>query len=146
MTDIIEKSLSIALEAHKGQRDKAGESYILHPLRIAHNFSDPEYIATALLHDVIEDSDYTEQKLLGEGIPSQVVEAVKALTKPKGVDYMQYLQGVKANEIARQVKLKDIEDNLNVLRLESLDVEDLERVERYHKAHRYLSKQGELIG
>lgn len=85
--NIIEKSLDIALKAYSGQKDKAGKTYILHPLRIMNKMETEEEISVALLHDVIEDSNYTAEDLLNNNIPSDVVDAVQSLTKFKGESY-----------------------------------------------------------
>jgi (p)ppGpp synthase/HD superfamily hydrolase len=132
--DLIEKSLEIALRAYKGQKDKAGETYILHPLRIMAKMTSAEEMSVALLHDVIEDSDITAEELLNDGIPDVVVEAVEALTKMQGETYDQFVERVKTNPLAAKVKVADIEDNINILRLHSVDTKDLERVKKYHKA------------
>jgi len=82
--NIIEKSLEIALKAHFGQKDKAGKTYILHPLRLMSKMKTEEEMSVALLHDVIEDSNFTENDLLQSGIPSSIVNAVLCLTKKEG--------------------------------------------------------------
>lgn len=136
--DLIEKSLEFALRAYTGQKDKAGETYILHPLRIMAKMEGAKEKAVALLHDVIEDSEITARQLLESGIPEDVVDAVEALTKRDGESYEAFLLRVKANLLATKVKIADIEDNINVLRLKSLEGKDLERVAKYHKAWRFL--------
>ncbi len=136
--DIIEKSLEIALKAYAGQKDKAGETYILHPLRIMAKMSTKEEMAVALLHDVIEDSDYTSENLLNEGIPPGVVEAVQLLSKVVGESYDQFISRVIINPLAVKVKKADIEDTIDILRLNSICDKDLERVVKYHKAWKRL--------
>jgi (p)ppGpp synthase/HD superfamily hydrolase len=135
---IIEKSLEIALQAYAGQTDKAGKTYILHPLRLMAKMQDEHEMAVAILHDVIEDSDYTAEDLLSAGIPAVVVDAVHVLTKTKGEDYDQFVARVLTNPLATKVKIADIEDNINVLRLEQVGEKDLERVAKYHKAWKTL--------
>lgn len=137
--DIIEKSLTIALNAYSGQRDKAGKTYILHPLRIMSKMHSEYEMSVALLHDVIEDSDYSAEDLLAEGIPLEVVEAVQLLTKVDGDSYDQFINRITGNVLAVKVKLADIEDNINVLRLDSVEKQDLERVAKYHKAWKSLT-------
>ena len=134
----LEKSLQIAVEAYAGQKDKAGKTYILHPLRIMAKMSTEEEMAVALLHDVIEDSDITEQDLLNEGIPQNIVDAVVLLTKAHGENYADFINKLASNKLAAKVKKADIEDNINVLRLDSLGNSDLARVKKYHKAWKSL--------
>ncbi len=132
--DLIETALEIALEAHKGQTDKAGETYILHSLRIMSKMSNDYERATALLHDVIEDSNYSTEKLKEKGIPSKIIDAVLLLTKNKNETYEQFIARVKSNKLAREVKKADIEDNINILRLKAINQKDLERIKKYHSA------------
>ena len=138
--NIIEKSLEIALKAYSGQKDKAGKTYILHPLRIMSKMESEYEISTALLHDVIEDSDYTAENLLAEGIPREVVEAVQLLSKIEGETYDQFIDRIVGNALASKIKLADIEDNINLLRLDSVGEKDLERVTKYHKAWKKLTR------
>lgn len=132
--DIIEKSLSIALEAHTGQVDRAGEPYILHPLRVMAKMTTDLEKATALLHDVIEDSSHTRETLEKAGIPHIVIDAVGVLTRAPGQAYSEYITALMWNVTARAVKIADLEDNMNVLRLGGLTNSDLRRVEKYHLA------------
>lgn len=135
---LIEKSLQIALQAHAGQTDKAGQAYILHPLRIMAKMNTEEEMSVALLHDVIEDSDFSAASLLDSGISIAVVDAVECLTKLDGENYAQFIQRVLTNRLAVKIKMADIEDNIQVLRMDSLSDADLERVKKYHTAWKML--------
>jgi len=132
--NIIEKSLGIALKAYSGQTDKAGKEYILHPLRLMAQMDSEEEMSVALLHDVIEDSEYTAEDLLENGISAVVVNAVQSLTKLPNENYELFIERVLENKLAAKIKKADIEDNMNVLRLKSINEKDLERVAKYHKA------------
>ena len=138
--DIIDKSLKIALKAHKGKKDKAGKTYILHPIRLMTQMETEEEMAVALLHDAIEDSPITKEYLLNEGIPSKVVDAVQTLSKLEDENYDDFINRIIKNNLAAKVKKADIEDNINVLRLNALSAKDLERIAKYHKAWLKLSK------
>lgn len=136
--NLYDKALVIAEKAHKGQVDKAGKDYIEHPLFVASLVNSEEEKATALLHDVIEDSSYTFDDLLNAGIPTDVVEAVSLLTKPRDVSYQVYLDGIKKNHIARIVKLADLTHNSDLSRLPNISEKDIERQEKYKRAIEYL--------
>ena len=135
---VLELALSIALEAHTGQRDKAGQVYVLHPLRLMMKMASEPAMATAVLHDVVEDSEWTLDRLREAGIPADIVEAVGLLTHKPGQTYEEFVETLAGNPLARGVKLADLEDNLDTLRLESLGPKDLERIAKYHKARRRL--------
>jgi len=127
----LERAIAIAAAAHAGQVDKAGQPYILHPLRVMLRvLSDHERIA-AVLHDVVEDTDVTLQQLVAEGFPPQVVAAVDALTKLPGESRLQAAQRAAANTIARQVKLADNAENMDLSRIEHPTERDFARVEEY---------------
>jgi (p)ppGpp synthase/HD superfamily hydrolase len=103
----------IAREAHSGQYRRDGITpYIVHPEAVASRVNTPEEKATAWLHDVLEDTNMTQQDLLNKGIPENVVTAVVTMTKTQGVSYMDYLVNVKNNPIARVVKIADMNSNL----------------------------------
>src|SRR5215207_8065162 len=138
---LIEKSLHIALRAYAGKTDKAGREYILHPLRVMAKMKTDLEMSAALLHDVIEDSDITAEQLLAEGIPAEVVEAVQSLSRKENEDYQDFVARAKKNKLAAKVKIADIEDNIDVLRLTSLDEYDLARIKKYHSAWRFLKEE-----
>ena len=136
---LIENSLNIALRAYAGKTDKASREYIHHPLRVMAKMGTDLEMSAALLHDVLEDSDITAEELLAEGIPADVVEAVLCLTKDQNETYQDFIARVKKNKLAARIKIADIEDNIDVLRLASLDEADLARVQKYHSAWQFLN-------
>jgi (p)ppGpp synthase/HD superfamily hydrolase len=131
---LIEKALQIALNAHAGQSDKAGKPYIMHPLRMMLQMQTDDERITALLHDVIEDSQITDKDLTNAGIPSHIIATVKVLTRSEQEDYDAFIERVLTNKLAVKVKIADIEDNLNVLRMDTLHEKDFVRIAKYHKA------------
>lgn len=135
---LIDTALTLALKAHAGQRDKAGAAYIKHPLRVMNQLQDEREQATALLHDVLEDSSLTSDDLRQAGIPDEVIQAVELLTRDFGESYEQYLERVRANPIARAVKLADLNDNLRLERLGIVTNADLDRLNKYLRAKAYL--------
>jgi len=138
--NLIEKSLEIALRAYAGKKDKAGNTYILHPLRIMSRLETEDEMSMALLHDVIEDSEITKEDLINEDIPENIAEAVAALTKLSNETYDAFIRRIINNKLAAKVKKYDIEDNINVLRLDSVSEKDLERIAKYHKAWKTLDE------
>lgn len=136
-------ALEVATQAHAGQKDKAGKDYIGHPKRVADRCGGVDERIVALLHDVIEDSDVTADYLAGKGFPDRIIEAVLAVTRREGESYDDFIRRAALNPIGRKVKLHDLEDNMDILRLEALDVRDLDRLNRYMRAYRYLSSISE---
>ena len=131
---LLGKAVRIAAVAHEHQVDKAGEAYILHPLRLmAHAQTDDERIV-ALLHDVVEDSDWTLETLALEGFPPNIVDAIGCLTNREGEGYNEFIIRVLTNPLAARVKLLDIEDNMDMTRLCELTDKDMGRLRKYHAA------------
>ena len=118
MDELVTKAYIIARAAHYGQFRFDGKTpYITHPERVstrleANGFGS-EYQAVAMLHDVLEDTEFTAKDLLDRGIPEHIVYAVITLTKEEGIDYGAYLDKVRINELARVVKIADMIDNLS---------------------------------
>ncbi|WP_248625144.1 HD domain-containing protein [Enterococcus cecorum] len=138
---LYQQALAIAKDAHKGQVDKAGVAYIQHPLYVA-NLVEGELAKTiALLHDVVEDSDWTLEDLRKEGLPEEVVQAVGILTKKRNENYEEYILRVKQNPLARQVKLADLQHNSDLSRLANVTDRDRKRVAKYQKAISFLSEE-----
>lgn len=141
---MIEVALRRALTAYSGKVDKGGKPYILHPLRLMARLNDPIGQCVALLHDVIEDSDTTADDLREDGFPESVVTAVEVLTRRRGESYEAFIDRVRVHPLARKVKLLDIEDNLNLLRLSIVTENDLRRVAKYHRAWMRLDSPEQL--
>ncbi|MBJ7579364.1 HD domain-containing protein [Devosia sp. MC532] len=136
----LELALATALKVHQGQTDKGGAPYILHPIRVMMQLeSDAERIV-GLLHDSVEDCVWYTLDKVEDDFGTEIRAAVDAITKRAGEDYPEYLQRVKANEIARKVKLADLNDNSDTGRLgREVDASDLKRLEKYAFAHTFLS-------
>ncbi len=139
--NLLEKAISVALEAHKGATTRSGRPYILHPLHLMLQMDSEEEMITAVLHDVVEDSDITLDDLAAMGFSTAVIEALALLTHNKdNVSYEAYIEGIKSNPLAVRVKLADLTHNMNVRRLPNpLSQRDLERLQKYHHSWNTLS-------
>lgn len=139
---LLERIIMIAIQAHAGQQDKSGYPYILHPLRLMIQMETEEEMMVAVLHDVVEDSDVTLERLAGEGVPASVLQAVSLLTYNNQTDsYQTYLERLKPNPLARKVKLADLRHNMEFTRLLELHPKDLERLQKYHRAWQFLTRE-----
>ncbi|MBN2432260.1 MAG: GTP pyrophosphokinase [Acidobacteria bacterium] len=139
---LLEKALLLALRAHLGRTDKAGQPYVFHPLRLLLTLDTEEEKMTALLHDVVEDSDITLEELRQAGIPETVVQAVDALTRRKPEEsYEEYIERAARHSVARRVKQADLRDNMDISRLTELTARDIQRLTRYLHAWRFLQSE-----
>lgn len=138
MNEMVIRALEIAAVAHAGQVDKAGVAYICHPITVAGLMETPEEKMVAYLHDVVEDTDVTLGDLERAGFSSTVLNAVNAITHREGESRADYLKRVKADPLARRVKLADLTHNSNLSRIPDPKEKDIKRREKYLKEMEYL--------
>ena len=137
-TEKTKKALKLCFEAHKDQVDKSGLPYVFHPFHLAEQMQDEKTTIVALLHDVVEDTDYTLEDLRAMGFGDVVMEALSYMTHDPAVPYMEYVARIRKNDIARTVKLADLRHNSDITRLDSIDQKALDRVAKYAQAIRLL--------
>jgi (p)ppGpp synthase/HD superfamily hydrolase len=137
----LERAIQIAVEAHAGQTDKAGEPYILHPLRVMFGVTGQDARIVAVLHDVVEDCEgWTFERLEQEGFSSAIIQALESVTKrpEEKDDYMAFIKRAGQNEIGRAVKISDLKDNLDMSRIPNPTEHDHSRIAKYEQALAYL--------
>ena len=133
-TELTKRALQICFDAHKNQVDKSGMPYVFHPFHLAEQMKDELTTVAALLHDVVEDTEYTWNDLRKRQIPEEVLSALALLTHNDGTPYLDYVVRLKKDPIARAVKLADLRHNSDLSRLDRVKDEDLKRVEKYKQA------------
>lgn len=138
----LERAIAIAAAAHAGQVDKAGQPYILHPLRVMLRVATEYERMAAVLHDVVEDTDVTLRTLAAEGFAPEVIAAVESLTKRPGESRMQAAERAAANPIARVVKLADNAENMDLSRIANPTAKDYARLEEYKLVREALLRAG----
>ena len=140
-TDLTRLAMKIAYNKHHNQLDKAGIPYIYHPIHIAEQMHSEETTCVALLHDVIEDTDTTIDDLRSAHFPESVLSALELMTHTSEVPYLEYVQRIKTNPIARAVKIADLKHNSDLTRFsEEPNEKALRRIEKYSKALAILSE------
>lgn len=148
-TGTLNDAIAIAAKAHKGQIDKAGDPYILHPLRMMMRMPNETTRIVAILHDVIEDTKnnpppdkWDAPRLQSAGFTEEVIAALDCVTdrKDQGESYPEFVERAASNPIARRVKIADLEDNMNMLRLGTVGEKQLERLARYHRSWKRLKE------
>lgn len=133
-TDKTKKAMKLCFEAHKDQVDKSGIPYVFHPFHVAEQMKDEVTTVVALLHDVVEDTDYTLGDIAAMGFGQDVVDALALMTHDKNVPYLDYVAKLRNNPVARAVKLADLAHNSDPTRLDVIDEKAEERFEKYKKA------------
>jgi len=136
----LERAVVIAAEAHSGQIDKAGAPYILHPLRLMLHMSNNEERIVAILHDVVEDSDWTFDELRKAGFSERVLEVVNSVTRRLDETYEGFILRAGTNPIGRQVKLADLRDNCDLSRIAHPAQKDRDRIAKYERAIQQLEE------
>jgi (p)ppGpp synthase/HD superfamily hydrolase len=139
--NMVQQALQIAVEAHAGQVDKAGQPYAFHPIRMALRLRSDDERVVALLHDVVEDCPgWTFERLAALGFSPHIIEALRSVTKDAGADlsdessYMAFIRRAGANPIGRAVKRADLEDNMDLSRIAAPTARDHARIEKYRRA------------
>ncbi|HEY3331544.1 MAG TPA: hypothetical protein VGK19_16050 [Capsulimonadaceae bacterium] len=136
---LLAHALVIASAAHELQFDKAGDAYMLHQIRMMMKAHSDDQRIVALLHDIVEDTDWTLDALRAEGFPEAIIAGVDGMTKRDGESYEEFIERAAKDPIALRVKLLDLEDNMTMTRLSSVHEKDLERLRKYHNAYRRLT-------
>ena len=136
----LERAIEIAREAHRGQRDKAGNDYIDHPMRVMAMGKTMEEKIVGVLHDVVEDAaEWSFERLEQEGFEPKIIEALRCVTKrSEDEPYDKFIARVKTNKLAVAVKLNDLTDNMDIRRLPYLSDKDVKRLKKYLKAYKQL--------
>ncbi len=135
----LEKAIALATEAHKGQVDKSGQPYILHPLRVMFRLEGENERIVGVLHDVVEDTPITFEQLREMGYNEEVIEGLDGVTRRENETYEQFIERSQQNMLSCRVKLADLEDNMDLRRLpRDLTERDYERLQRYTRAWRKL--------
>lgn len=138
----IEKAIEIAAREHAGDTDKAGTPYIFHPLRLMFTVTTPFEKMAAVLHDVVEDTPISLDDLRNEGFHPDVICAIDALTKRPGESRLDAASRAASNPIARQVKLADVTDNMDLGRIAEPTDKDFQRLKEYAKVKKLLIEHG----
>ncbi|RTZ46703.1 HD domain-containing protein [Chryseobacterium arthrosphaerae] len=140
--NLLEKAISIAVQAHAGQTDKSGKPYILHVLRVMMKGKSEDEMIGGILHDLVEDTDWTFEQLKEEGFPQHIITALELVTRKDREKYSDFIQRISGNPLAVAIKLNDLDDNMNVNRLNEVTVKDAERLSKYIYARKYLETNG----
>lgn len=137
----LQRALEIVVESHKDQRQKDGTPYALHPIRLSMSLQSEEQKIVALLHDVVEDTDWTFEDLVGEGFSENVIEALRLLTHTDGSPYPDYIERLSTNTLAKAVKKADLTDNMDLKRIPEPTEKDFARLQKYHRAWTILNQE-----
>ena len=132
--------MRLCFQAHKNQTDKSDIPYVFHPIHLAEQMEDEDTTVVALLHDVVEDTDYTIDDLAAMGFHERVLDAIRLMTHDDDVPYMDYVAKIKENAIAKAVKLADLAHNSDITRLDVIDEKAKARVEKYARAIQLLKE------
>lgn len=140
----LERAIQIATAAHEGQFRFDGSLYINHPLRVMRTVEAQGHSLftqqTAVLHDTVEDSEWTFDMLANEGFGDEVLFALDLLTKRPGAVYDDYVARLMPNPRARAVKKADLMDNMDLTGLENPSRKRIETIEKYGRALVLLSR------
>ncbi len=138
---MLEKAIQIAVNAHKGQTDKAGQPYLLHLFRVMLSGKTEDEQICGVLHDIVEDTEYTFEDLKNEGFSDEVINALRCVTKQPNEDYNDFIDRISKNQLAIKVKLNDLKDNMDLSRLSEITEKDKQRLTKYQNAYNRLLQE-----
>lgn len=140
MENLLSKAITLAIKAHEGQEDKSGMPYVGHIMRVMVAGRTEDEKIVGVLHDVVEDTQWTFEALLAEGFPPYIVDALRCVTKLSDNEpYDEFIERVKTNPLAVAVKINDLTDNMDVRRYKELTDWDIKRLRKYLKAYQELT-------
>ncbi|MCQ2547247.1 MAG: hypothetical protein MJ161_06860 [Clostridia bacterium] len=117
-TELTRKASQIMFNAHKGDLDKGGYPYVMHPIHLAEQMTTEAATCVALLHDVVEDHEDTyDFEQLQADFPEEITDALRLLTHDESEPYMPYVKRLAKNTIAAEVKMADLAHNMNADRV-----------------------------
>lgn len=132
-------AIAITAEAFKDKLDRGGHPYILHCLHVMNNSEGDEHVKCAsVMHDLIEDTDYTFESLTKLGFSDKTIGILHLLTHNPETPYMEYIKAIAVSKEATKIKMADLEHNSNITRLKGIGKKDFDRMEKYHTAYLYL--------
>jgi (p)ppGpp synthase/HD superfamily hydrolase len=132
--NLLDKAITVAVQAHAGQVDKAGKPYIMHLIRVMMKGETETEKVCGILHDIVEDTNCTFDTLKKEGFTNEVIDVVRCVTKIDNETYDDFISRILENPTAIKVKINDLEDNMNLDRLNEITSKDTQRLEKYNKA------------
>lgn len=135
---MLQKAIQIASKAHATQTDKAGQPYLLHLFAVMDKGRSMEEKIVGILHDLVEDTSWTLEQVQKEGFSETVLQALDAITQRERESYADYMKRVKQNKLALKVKINDLENNMDVRRLQEINERDRHRLNKYLKVYREL--------
>ena len=141
---MLELAKFVSENSHKNQIDKAGIDYFAgHIQAVVNGVTTNKEKIVAYLHDTVEDTPLTIERIK-ELFGEEIGEAVFAITKSKdgSLSYDDYIERVKANPLARAVKISDLKHNMDLSRLEKVGIteKDIKRAKKYQKALKKLQE------
>jgi len=130
----LERAISIAASAHAGSLADDKEPYIFHPLRVMLALDTEDERIVGVLHDVVEKTTLTLDNLRSEGLPGHILEAIDSVSRRKGEEYSDFVRRTRENSLGRRVKIADLKDNIEKVRLHLEDLKAREKLAKYEEA------------
>jgi (p)ppGpp synthase/HD superfamily hydrolase len=134
----LEAAIALAVTHHSGQADKNGLPYILHSIAVMNQMESIFGKTIAVMHDLVEDTAITLERLKQLGFDDEIILAIDHLTKRENEDYAEFIQRCAHNPFARNVKICDLRHNMQTERINQLNGKDLKRLQKYHEAIQFL--------
>jgi (p)ppGpp synthase/HD superfamily hydrolase len=140
MSELLDKAKAI-VEREFGNRIENGECYKLHTYRVMEAMDTEEEQIVALLHDIVEDTEMSHADLAAEGFSKKIMGALEDLYRGNAIRYFDYIEDLSINPLAAKVKIAEIKDNMDVVRVNRMSFRTYTLEERAAKAMGILEEQ-----
>lgn len=139
---MLSKAIGIATNAFQGVIDTKGNPYIDHAMRVMSRMDTEEEKIIAVLHDVVEDTEITLRELQEAGFSRTVLDTIGMLTKKPDMTYFDYIEDIHSSELASRIKIAEIEDNQDMMRVRKMSFQTYSPAERAKKSLSILKDEG----
>ncbi|MFA6831061.1 MAG: GTP pyrophosphokinase [Bacteroidaceae bacterium] len=134
MDDLLDKAFYISIAVYEGPQDESQEACAAHSMRVAYNCETKEQKIVALLYDTIKKAAIDPECLISEGFPSFIIDAILSITQQNEESYSEFIFRAKQNPIGRRVKINDILDQMNLVKLETITEANIEKLHKHIEA------------
>jgi (p)ppGpp synthase/HD superfamily hydrolase len=140
LEELLELAINLARKYHNGQFDKGGNPYNDHPLAVMNRLNTVEEKIVGVLHDIVEDTEITFEKLREYGFPENIISGIDSVTKREDESREAFIYRAKLNELGRSVKVADLLENSDLSRILNPQEKDYKRLEKYQREIKILTE------
>ena len=134
---ILQDAEQLAYKYFKDKKDRGGNPYMQHLRFVKNHCLTYDGQIVGILHDILEDTDCSISELREVIIREDLIQAIQLVSRKQSEKYSDYIRRIidSKNINAIEVKLHDLENNMDITRLKSIEQKDIDRIRKYKKAY-----------